>query len=186
MIRQSRKGFTVLELMVAVAIVGVFTAMAAPQFGDWRQKQRVKNASRSLARAFTLARAEAISQDRNHLSRDVYQRIAQHDAGFFYKATEGEKFVTDVTIFAGKVIVASYTPVSGADLCTTSGGQAFLHVIDVGDGEGYFPLDPDNPDPVQDRRLLIGGGLPSSPRVSIAPDPADDRIYIKTSTGQIA
>ena len=27
------------------------------------------------------------------------------DKGFFYKGTEGEKFVTDATIFAGQVIV---------------------------------------------------------------------------------
>ena len=67
MIRRSRKGFTLLELMIAVAIVGVFTAMAAPQFGDWKQRQRVKNASRQLARAFTLARAEAIRTGNNHI-----------------------------------------------------------------------------------------------------------------------
>jgi len=53
--------------MVAIAIVGVFTAMAVPQFGDWRDKQRVKTARRSLARAFTLARAEAIRTGNNHI-----------------------------------------------------------------------------------------------------------------------
>jgi hypothetical protein len=107
------------------------------------------------------------------------------DYGFFYKAEEGEKFITDVAIFAGHVIVASYSPTSGADLCTTAGGVAYLHAFDVGTGKGAFG-DPDtDDDPVNDRRFVIGGGLPSNPKVSMAPDPDDDAIYIKTSTGQI-
>jgi hypothetical protein len=83
------------------------------------------------------------------------------------------------------LIAATYTPTTGADLCTTAGGQAFLHAFNVGTGRGAFE-DPDaSPDPSEDRRSFIGGGLPSNPRVSIAPDPDDDTIYIKTSTGQI-
>jgi hypothetical protein len=31
----------------------------------------------------------------------------------------------------------------------------------------------------------LEGGLPSSPKISIAANPDHDRIYIKTSTGQV-
>jgi hypothetical protein len=105
------------------------------------------------------------------------------DKGFFFKVADGEKFVTDATIFAGKVIVASYSPSSGADLCETAGGQAFLYIVDVATAQGFFAEDGEPPS--EDRRTVIGGGLPSSPKVSVAPDPEDDRIYIKTSTGQV-
>jgi type IV pilus assembly protein PilY1 len=105
------------------------------------------------------------------------------DLGYFFVVGDGEKFVTDVTIFGGFVIVAAYTPEVGADICTGSAGQAFLYVFEVGSGQGYFE-DPSDP-PSEDRRTNIGAGLPSNPTVSMAPDPDDDRIYIKTSTGQV-
>ncbi len=106
------------------------------------------------------------------------------DAGFFFTLPDGEKFVTDSTIFAGLVIVASYTPSAGEDVCTTGGGQAFLHVFDL-TGEGFFADDSTAADPENDRKIAIGGGLPSNPRVSLGRDPSDDRVYVKTSTGQI-
>jgi Tfp pilus tip-associated adhesin PilY1 len=37
----------------------------------------------------------------------------------------------------------------------------------------------------EDRRVLIGGGLPSSPRVTAEPDSSDDVIVLKTSKGQV-
>ena len=67
MTRRSQKGFTLIELSIAVTIVGVLTALAAPQFDRWTQAQRVKDASRSLARAFSTARAEAIRTGNNHI-----------------------------------------------------------------------------------------------------------------------
>jgi hypothetical protein len=105
------------------------------------------------------------------------------DLGFYFSVDDGEKFVTDVTIFAGIVFVASYTPVAGDDECVSAGGQAFLYAVDTNTGQGQF--DDSSTPPSEDRRTYVGGGLPSNPVVSMAPDPDDDRIYIKTSTGQV-
>ncbi|MDH3211241.1 MAG: PilC/PilY family type IV pilus protein [Myxococcales bacterium] len=107
------------------------------------------------------------------------------DPGFFFKVADGEKFVTDVAIFGGQVIVASYTPQAGADVCATSAGQAFLYVFELDSSLGYFGDPNTAPDPQEDRRTAIGGGLPSSPDVTMSRDPADDKIYIKTSSGQV-
>jgi type IV pilus assembly protein PilY1 len=107
------------------------------------------------------------------------------DPGFFFKVDDGEKFVTDVSIFGGQVIVASYTPQAGADLCATVSGQAFLYVFELDSSLGFFGDPNTAPDPQEDRRTSIGGGLPSSPDVTMGVDPADDKIYIKTSSGQV-
>jgi type IV pilus assembly protein PilY1 len=109
------------------------------------------------------------------------------DAGFFFSIPDGEKFVTDVTIFAGQVIVATFSQEQGDDECLTGGGQAFLYAFSVDSSLGFFgdPSDPDQAEGNEKRRFAIGGGLPSNPRVSLAPDPDDDRLYIKTSSGQI-
>jgi type IV pilus assembly protein PilY1 len=103
------------------------------------------------------------------------------DAGYFFTLAESEKFVTEVTVFAGYVIVGSYTPDSSSDLCATAGGQSFLHVFNLATGSGFFP-DAAEP-PSEDRRSYIGGGFPTSPEVTVATDPDDDVIIVKTSEG---
>jgi type IV pilus assembly protein PilY1 len=103
------------------------------------------------------------------------------DQGYYFELADGEKFVTEVTVFAGHVIAGSYTPQSSTDLCATASGQSFLYIFSLGSGQGYFddPIDP----PSEDRRQFIGGGFPTSPEVVIAQDPNDDTIIIKTSEG---
>jgi type IV pilus assembly protein PilY1 len=103
------------------------------------------------------------------------------DAGYRFDLAENEKFVTETTVFAGYVIVGSYTPDTGGDLCATSSGQSFLHIFNLATGLGFFP-DPTAP-PSEDRRVYVGGGFPTSPEVTVADNPDDDVIIIKTSEG---
>jgi type IV pilus assembly protein PilY1 len=103
------------------------------------------------------------------------------DLGYRFTLAESEKFVTEITVFAGFVIVGSYTPLSGADVCATASGQSFLHVFNLATGAGFFS-DPADP-PSEDRRTYVGGGFPTSPEVTVATDPDDDVIIVKTSEG---
>lgn len=56
-------GFTLLELVVAVAIVGILASFAAPVFQDMIVDQRVKSASFDLTAALIRARSEARLQN---------------------------------------------------------------------------------------------------------------------------
>jgi hypothetical protein len=133
------------------------------------------------AGAFPVAKTEANLTDATLTATDENPL----DSGFFFTAAEGEKFITESTVFAGFVFVASYDPNADAgDICSASGGQASLYAFDLGTGQGLFIADADSPDP-EDRKESLGNGLPSSPKISIAEDPDDDVLYIKTSTGQI-
>lgn len=105
------------------------------------------------------------------------------NGGYYITLPDGEKFVADPTVFAGFVIASSFQPEAGSDVCVTATGQAKLYVFDIATGVGYF--DDGTSDVAADRYLLVGGGLPSKPKVSTGEDPSDDVIYIKTSTGQI-
>jgi type IV fimbrial biogenesis protein FimT len=55
-------GYTLVELMVVVAIVGILTAIAIPGFTQLTQKQKVDSQVSALTSAMRLARAEAVKR----------------------------------------------------------------------------------------------------------------------------
>ncbi len=65
--QRSQTGFTLIELVVAVAIMGALTMLAAPSMSEWAANQRVKKATRSLANAFTVARSGAVHTGNLHI-----------------------------------------------------------------------------------------------------------------------
>ena len=107
------------------------------------------------------------------------------DQGFFIMAHDGEKFVTDHLLFAGKVITTSYSPddMAGLDPCGGgSGGTAYLYIFDLVSGVGFF-ADASAPTGVS-RRMSIGKGLPTTPQLSLSGN-AGDKLFVKTSSGAI-
>lgn len=58
---------TLLELVVSLALVGVMVALAASTLSNWGENQRAATSARSVADAFSLARAEAIRTGSNHV-----------------------------------------------------------------------------------------------------------------------
>jgi len=58
---------TLLELMVVLALIGALLAFAGSMVGNWSEDQRAATSARSVADAFSLARAEAIRTGSNHM-----------------------------------------------------------------------------------------------------------------------
>jgi len=58
---RQRKGFTLLELMTVMVIIGIIAAMAMPNFDLSIKKIRFKSASNSIISGLRLARSAAIS-----------------------------------------------------------------------------------------------------------------------------
>ena len=56
-------------------------------------------------------------------------------------------------------------------------------MLGVDDAAGFFPEASEPPS--EDRRLLVGTGIASKPRVSVGVNSSDDKIYIQTSEGEV-
>jgi type IV pilus assembly protein PilY1 len=98
--------------------------------------------------------------------------------GYYFKIADGEKFVTEVEIFASQVIAASFAPTPDSNVCAAR-GDATLYVFDIRDGKGFFETD--DATPVPTRGMSIGSGLPTNPKVSVGVGGKDNRVYIEKS-----
>ena len=57
------KGFTLIELMLAVGILGILTAIAVPSFRQMLRNYEVRGAAEAMAGGMSRARAEAVSRN---------------------------------------------------------------------------------------------------------------------------
>lgn len=57
----SRKGITLIELMIIVVIIGIVAAMAVPRFGRTISRLKFRNAARHMVSKLRLARSTAIT-----------------------------------------------------------------------------------------------------------------------------
>ena len=64
---KNRAGFTLLEMLVVLVLVGVITAVAVPAVGAGIQTLRLQSAARHVAAALRLARGRAIRSQEIHL-----------------------------------------------------------------------------------------------------------------------
>ena len=57
------RGFTIIELMVTVAILAIMTAIAVPSFRSFVNNQRIKSAATEMMTAVLIARSDAIKRN---------------------------------------------------------------------------------------------------------------------------
>jgi type IV fimbrial biogenesis protein FimT len=61
----SPKGFTLVEVMIVITIIGIIAAIATPNFLAWLENNRLRDASQDLLSNLQYAKFEAIKRNRN-------------------------------------------------------------------------------------------------------------------------
>jgi type IV fimbrial biogenesis protein FimT len=73
----TRRGVTLIEMMLVVAVVGITAGFAWPKFSQTRQQMAVESAAQRLLRDLGLARTEAIKRNRpmslRRIGMDAYR-----------------------------------------------------------------------------------------------------------------
>lgn len=63
--RQNNKGFTLLELMIVIALIGIIAALAMPSYQRMIERNRLKEAAEALKSDMQLARTESIKRSQD-------------------------------------------------------------------------------------------------------------------------
>jgi len=63
---RSQKGFTLMELIVAVILMGILLTMALPSYSQWRRSLEYRSTARLVVAALREARSRAITDNQPH------------------------------------------------------------------------------------------------------------------------
>lgn len=61
---KTQRGFSMIEIVVTIAIMGILMAAAMPSVGDWIRNSRVRNTAESIQNGLQAARMEAVRLNR--------------------------------------------------------------------------------------------------------------------------
>jgi type IV fimbrial biogenesis protein FimT len=92
---RAMRGFTLVELMLALAILGILTMLALPSLATWIQNTQLRTAAEGMNAGLTLARAEALR--RNTVVRFQLVDTLTSSCGFTVNGTNWVVSLADTT-----------------------------------------------------------------------------------------
>jgi prepilin-type N-terminal cleavage/methylation domain-containing protein len=147
MSHRSERAFTLIELMIAVAIIGALAVVVLPNFASWMAGQRLKQAARSVADAFHFARAEAIRT--NHRYVVYFETITAADpAGTPLQDAQGD-YVPLLVLDDGPAATAN---------CEIDPGETTITPIPILDGVLWGASKATSAAPLDDPAAVLSNG----------------------------
>ena len=118
------KGFTLVELMIVIAIIGVLAAIITPSFLSWRDRSKVRGDATELRAAFESTKLRAIKHNTNAVVTfpDATSYQAYVDTNNNNVRDAGEVIITTRTLAPGVTITTN--TFTGNDMAFNPRGMA--------------------------------------------------------------
>jgi len=122
---KTNKGFSLVELIIVIAIIGIVMAIASPSFYKYRQNTNLKEATRNLSGDISLYRQTAIAQNVRY--RIVFNQPANTYTIQRENPANSGTYV-NVTAKSPALVSSSVTIMGGANSPSFSGGTAYVTI----------------------------------------------------------
>ncbi len=159
------KGFTLMEAMIVLVIIGIAAALAVPNMSGWMQRRQLNTETRRLASNLQLAKSEAVT--RNQMVVLGFHGSDGKQDGYEIRTSSGTVIVPRIT-FDNKIRI-TITPASVNSMGFNSRGLAVTGIRDIGIGQVRVYVNTDggddynnstsNPEPSKVLTLTLGGGI---------------------------
>ncbi|MFH1337149.1 MAG: GspH/FimT family pseudopilin [Candidatus Zixiibacteriota bacterium] len=146
---QNDKGFTMLEMMIIVVVIGIIATLSLPGFGKVMDRLKLKTAGRDVVSAMRFARSAAVSQkdqfgvyfDQSARTFLIFKDIA-NQSSFTYDV--GADSVIQIKNLPRNVNFG-YTSIPGPAIIFKPNGSAYtsgqVYMSSYGQYEGYLTVD---------------------------------------------
>lgn len=104
-----QRGMTLLELIVAVSIVGILMAIGVPQLGDWLRRSSIRSAAEVVQNGLRIAEGEAIR-------RNAFVEFLLTNSTPDVSGIKSLTAVADGKNWAARVLDSSYAPLADVNL----------------------------------------------------------------------
>jgi type IV fimbrial biogenesis protein FimT len=117
-LQQRRAGFTLVELMIVIAIAGILAAVAIPMIMTSIPRYRLRAAARELVIDFKKAKMEAVKRNRSVLLEFTKETAGNSAAGGFYRVFIDDDGVNGIS--PGDTLLKNVTMPPSVRLCSNN------------------------------------------------------------------